>query len=51
MVDFYVTSEDRVILRELSKKQLEYSQLPVMKERAKLWYKIMPETHKTYDTC
>jgi hypothetical protein len=39
MVDFYVTSEDRVILRELSKKQLEYSQLPVMKERAKLWYK------------
>lgn len=39
MVDFYVTPEDRFILRELAKRQLEYSQLPVMKERAELWYR------------
>jgi hypothetical protein len=39
MYNFYVTSEDRIILRELAKKQLEYSQLPVMKERAEQWYR------------
>ncbi|HEY8500196.1 MAG TPA: hypothetical protein VIL89_06225 [Clostridia bacterium] len=39
MHDFYVTSEDRIILRELAKKQLEYSQLPVMKERIEQWYR------------
>ncbi|HHW01042.1 MAG TPA: hypothetical protein GXX36_16020 [Clostridiaceae bacterium] len=39
MYSFYITSEDRKILRELAKKQLEYSQLPVMKERMEQWYK------------
>jgi hypothetical protein len=35
----YITPEDRLVLRELAKKQLEYSQLPIMHERAQLWYK------------
>ncbi|MGE5614305.1 MAG: hypothetical protein ACM3XR_07855 [Bacillota bacterium] len=39
MYDFYVTPEDRIILRELAKKQFEYSQLPVMKERLEQWYR------------
>jgi len=39
MYNFYVTPEDRKILRELAKKQLEYSQLPIMKERMEQWYR------------
>lgn len=39
MYGFYVTPEDRKYLRELAKKQLEYSQLPIMEERKQLWYK------------
>jgi len=39
MHDLYITSEERTILRELAKKQLEYSQLPVMKERTEQWYR------------
>lgn len=36
--DFKVTEEEKTILRELAKKQLEYSNLPIMQERANLWY-------------
>jgi hypothetical protein len=36
---FHVTDEERKHLRELAKKQLEYSMFPVMREREKLWYK------------
>jgi len=36
--DFYITQEERHYLRELAKKQLEYSKLPVMEERKQLWY-------------
>ena len=32
-----ISQKDKEILRELAKKQWEYSQLPVMKERVKLW--------------
>lgn len=39
MYNFYVTPEERKCLRELAKKQLEYSQLPIMEERKQLWYK------------
>lgn len=39
MHDLYITAEDRTILRELAKKQLEYSQLPVVEERAEQWYR------------
>ena len=39
MYNFYVTSDERKILRELAKKQLEYSQLPIMKERMDQWYR------------
>lgn len=35
---FLITDEERIYLRELAKKQLEYSMLPIMKEREKLWY-------------
>lgn len=38
MYQFSVTTEDCTILRELAKKQLEYSQLPIMKERISQWY-------------
>ena len=39
MYNFYVTPDDKKILRELAKKQLEYSQLPIMKERIEQWYR------------
>lgn len=39
MYNFTVTHQDRQILRELAKKQLEYSQLPIMKERMEQWYR------------
>lgn len=38
MPNWSVTSEERMYLRELAKKQLEYSMLPIMKEREELWY-------------
>lgn len=38
MIDLSISGKERIYLRELAKKQLEYSQLPVMKERTKLWY-------------
>lgn len=34
-----LSEKDRFYLRELAKKQLEYSSLPVMEERKSLWYK------------
>jgi hypothetical protein len=39
MSNWYVTEEERKLLRELAKKQLEYSMLPIMKEREARWYK------------
>lgn len=33
-----ISQNDRIVLRDLAKKQLEYSQLPQMQELAKLWY-------------
>jgi hypothetical protein len=39
MYKFSITSGDRNILRELAKKQLEYSKLPIMEQRTKEWYK------------
>lgn len=39
MNNWIVTPEERIHLRELAKKQLEYSKLPIMKEREVLWYK------------
>ncbi|HEY5583406.1 MAG TPA: hypothetical protein VIK78_02825 [Ruminiclostridium sp.] len=38
MTNWSITSEEKIYLRELAKKQLEYSMLPIMKEREKLWY-------------
>lgn len=38
MVNWHVTEEERKFLRELAKKQLEYSMLPIMKEREARWY-------------
>lgn len=37
-MDYTITSEERIYLRELAKKQLELSQLPVMEERRQHWY-------------
>jgi hypothetical protein len=37
MSNFNISNKDRGILRELAKKQYAYSQLPIMKERAKDW--------------
>ncbi|NMA74420.1 MAG: hypothetical protein GX963_09730 [Bacteroidales bacterium] len=37
MIQFSIASEDRIILRELAKKQLGYSQLPIMQERIAQW--------------
>ena len=54
MYNFYVTPEERKCLRELAKKQLEYSQLPIMEERKQLWYKhnegnsVRPMIHVKY---
>lgn len=39
MYNFSITYGDRNILRELAKKQLEYSKLPIMEHRLKEWYK------------
>lgn len=39
MNNWSVTKEERLLLRELAKKQLEYSKLPIMKEREERWYK------------
>jgi hypothetical protein len=38
-LEWYVSTDERNYLRELAKKQLEYSMLPIMKERQKNWYK------------
>lgn len=39
-MDFWsISAEERKYLRELAKKQLEYSMLPVMKEREERWYR------------
>lgn len=35
---FSITAEEKNYLKELAKKYYEYSQLPVMEERIKLWY-------------
>lgn len=39
MYNWNITPEERSYLRELAKKQLEYSQLPIMKEREARWYR------------
>lgn len=36
--DFAITDYERVYLRELAKKYIEYANMPVMDERKKLWY-------------
>jgi len=36
--ELYVTSNERQYLRDLAKEQLDYSGLPIMKEREKRWY-------------
>lgn len=38
MANWSITPEERAYLRELAKKQLSYSQLPIMKEREERWY-------------
>ena len=38
MKSWVIEKEEKTFLRELAKKQLEYSQLPIMKEREKKWY-------------
>lgn len=35
----YITEKERNYLRDLAKKQLEYANLPLMKERENLWFK------------
>lgn len=37
-MELTITKQEREYLRELAKKQLEYSQLDIMKQREKLWY-------------
>ena len=37
--NFIITAEERIYLRELAKKQLEYANLPIMTERKKHWFK------------
>lgn len=39
MADYNISQQDRLILRELAKKQQEYANLPKMKELSKLWYR------------
>lgn len=36
--DFYITENEKSWLRELAKKYVDYSMLPIMEERKKLWY-------------
>jgi len=38
MYNWIITKKEKVYLRELAKKQLEYSMLPIMKTREKQWY-------------
>ncbi len=38
MYDFYITSGEKKYLRERAKRQLEYSELSVMKDRQRRWY-------------
>ncbi|MDX1357443.1 MAG: hypothetical protein R3232_01290 [Clostridia bacterium] len=38
MPDYMITKKERLHLRELAKKQLEYSRLPVMMERTRHWH-------------
>ncbi len=38
MTEQNISSKERLYLRELAKKQFEYSQLPIMKERTELWF-------------
>lgn len=38
MTNYFITEKERIYLRELAKKQLEYSNLPIMKERVNHWY-------------
>lgn len=38
MMDFSVTQEEKMYLRELAKRQREYAHLPIMEERKRLWY-------------
>lgn len=39
MEDFSISLKEREYLRDLAKKQLEYSMLPIMKEREEAWYR------------
>lgn len=38
MSELFITSDERKYLRELAREQLDYSMLPIMKEREKSWY-------------
>lgn len=38
MTAYNITDKERVWLRDLAKKQLEYAHLPIMEERTKHWY-------------
>jgi hypothetical protein len=38
MDDYSITAEERIYLRELAKKCLDYAHLPVMAERRQFWY-------------
>ena len=38
MGELHISDKERIYLRNLAKKQLVYSQLPIMNERTKLWY-------------
>jgi hypothetical protein len=52
-----ISNSERKILRDLAKKQLEYSMLPIMKERENLWYQhndlkgTLPMIHFESGTC
>lgn len=39
MENYVIPQEDKKIIRELAKKQLEYANLPIMQERTEKWYK------------
>ena len=39
MIDLSISSKEKQYLRDLAKKQLEYSMLPIMREREERWYK------------
>ncbi len=55
--DFYADNKERDYLRELAKKYLHYSNLPIMEQRKKLWYRhnslkgerpVIVVEHKTF---